>query len=150
MRPEASPRVNSAPAPRPNIEAPPEARSRTLELHGCRVVMRRVEGPEADEIFLNCQAPAGVTGPGGQAEAIYRAIRDVLAAEDADYGAVVSETVFVRDIPVTVEAVRAARRLVLGEAHRPGGAAPVLYLCHEALECYASFRCFLLQIYIVF
>lgn len=76
----------------------------------------RAVGPAATELFLSCQPPARVVAAGAQAEAIYRAIIELLEARGGSFGAVVSETIFLRPAPGTVESVRAARHRVLGGA----------------------------------
>jgi enamine deaminase RidA (YjgF/YER057c/UK114 family) len=97
--------------------------ARTIETHGCSIVLRRVDGPAARELFLHCQPPADVADPGLQAAAIYRAILGALEAEGGGFGSVVAETVFVRDLQANLAPVRAARRAVLAEHdvadHRP-------------------------------
>ena len=57
-----------------------ETELETIETHGCSIVLRRVEGPQARELFFHCQPPAAAAEPHRQAEAIYRAILGVLAA----------------------------------------------------------------------
>jgi enamine deaminase RidA (YjgF/YER057c/UK114 family) len=95
----------------------------TIEAHGCSIAIRRVEGPEATELFIHCQPPTGTVTPRLHAEAIYRAILDVLEAEGAGFGSVVTETVFLRNLHASVESVREARYRVLAEhggtTHRP-------------------------------
>jgi enamine deaminase RidA (YjgF/YER057c/UK114 family) len=95
----------------------------TFELHGCTIALRRLQGPDALEIFFNCQPPARIVDAGQQAEAIYRAILGVLDAEDANFGSVVTETIFLRNPQTDIESVRDARQQVLaaGEAttHNP-------------------------------
>lgn len=85
----------------------------TIEAHGCSIVLRRVEGPEARELFFSCQPPADLADAGSQAEAIYRAILDVLEAEGGTFRSIVSETVFLRNLQGSVESVRAARHNVI-------------------------------------
>jgi len=85
----------------------------TIESHGCSIVLRRVDGPAARELFLHCQPPAHTAEARAQAEAIYRAILDVLAAHGGGFGQVVTETLFLRNAQVSVGPVRAARRSVL-------------------------------------
>ena len=101
----------------------PHPLAETIETHGCRVVLRRVEGPEARELFFLCQPPAEASAAGPQAEAIYRAILVVLEAEGRSYESVVCETLFLRNLRADLEPVRAARRRVLaaceGPSHRP-------------------------------
>jgi hypothetical protein len=114
--------VSVEPAPHRRIEASRRA-AETIEVHGCPIVLRRFEGPAARELFFHCRPPAGIADAGRQADAIYRAILDVLAAVGAGFDAVVSETVFLRDLQQNIEPVRAARRRVLAEtgeaSHRP-------------------------------
>jgi enamine deaminase RidA (YjgF/YER057c/UK114 family) len=82
-----------------------------------------VAGPAVTELFLHCRPPAGIADAGRQASAVYRAIHRALESERGGFGSVVSETVFLRQLRLTVEAVREARRGVLAElgnaAHRP-------------------------------
>ena len=81
--------------------------------HGCTVVLRRVEGPEAREIYLHCQPPANVADPGRQAAAVYRAMLGALEAEGGSFESVVAETIFLRNLPAVIDPVREARRGVL-------------------------------------
>jgi len=94
----------------------------TIETHHCSIVLRRVEGPEARELFFLCQPLAEAAGSdaGTQAEAIYAAILGVLEAEGASFGSVVCETLFLRSLRADLESVREARRRALAA----GGAAP--------------------------
>jgi enamine deaminase RidA (YjgF/YER057c/UK114 family) len=95
----------------------------TIEAHGCSIVLRRVDGPAARELFFHCQPPAGIAEPHRQAEAIYRAIVAVLEREGGSFASVVSETVFLRNLRASIDPVRAARDGVLAAhgvtAHRP-------------------------------
>jgi len=107
--------------PRIKLSSGPIAES--IESYGCPIVLRRVDGPEARELFVHCQPPAEISDPGGQAAAIYRAILDVLESEGGSFGSVVSETVFLRKLRTNIDPVRDARRRVLAAcdsaAHRP-------------------------------
>ena len=95
----------------------------TIRSHGCSVVLSRIEGPAARELFLHCQPPADIADPGRQAAAMYRAILGVLENEGAGFGSVVVETIFLRDLQTNLEPLRAARHqaLAAGNAahHRP-------------------------------
>jgi enamine deaminase RidA (YjgF/YER057c/UK114 family) len=95
----------------------------TIRAHGCSIVLRRVEGPAARELFLHCQPPADVADPGLQAAAMYRAILGALEAEGGGFGSVVAETVFLRDVAANLKPVRRARHQVLtariAADHRP-------------------------------
>ena len=63
---------------------------------------------------MSCQPPASATAIDAQAAAIYRAMLSVLEAEGSGYGAVVAETVFLRDASADIESVRETRQQVLG------------------------------------
>ena len=102
---------------------PLHAIAETIETHGCSIVLRRVEGPEARELFFSCQPPSEAADARQQAEAAYRAILGVLEAEGGSFASVVSETLFLRSLRADLEPVRAARHRVLaaceGSSHRP-------------------------------
>ncbi len=106
----------------------PHPLAETIERHGCKVVLRRVEGPEARELFFSCQPPADAADAGQQAEAIYLAILDVLEAEGGSFESVVCETLFLRNLRANIESVRAARRRALaagaGSTRRSGSHRP--------------------------
>ncbi len=108
----------------------PHPLAETIEMHGCRVVLRRVEGPEARELFFSCQPPAEAADAGQQAEAIYRAILGVLESEGGSFESVVCETLFLRSLRTNIEPVRAARRRILaasaGSSHRPAPHRPAI------------------------
>jgi enamine deaminase RidA (YjgF/YER057c/UK114 family) len=93
----------------------PGSRSGQQEVHGCSIVLRRVAGPAADELYLHCQPPASRTDARWQADAIYRALCQVLEAEGGNFGSVVVETIFLRNLPTSLEPVRAARQRVVAE-----------------------------------
>lgn len=92
---------------------PSHPAAETIETHGCSIVLRRVEGPVARELFLGCQPPAAAADAGQQTEAAYRAILDVLEAEGGSFGSVVSETLFLRSLRADLDPVRATRQQVL-------------------------------------
>jgi enamine deaminase RidA (YjgF/YER057c/UK114 family) len=102
---------------------PPPPIAETIETDGCSIVLRRVAGPVARELFFGCQPPASTADPGQQAEAAYRAILGVLESEGGGFGSVVSETLFLRSLRTDLEPVRAARQRVLAASaapsHRP-------------------------------
>jgi 2-iminobutanoate/2-iminopropanoate deaminase len=101
----------------------PHLPAETIETHGCSIVLRRVEGPEARELFFHCQPPHEAAGAGGQTEAIYRAILGILQSEGGSFDSVVCETLFLRSLRADLEPIRAARHRVLaaieGMSHRP-------------------------------
>lgn len=84
----------------------------TIEQRGCRITVRRFDGPVADELFVHC-SPIETGDAGLQTETVYRGIVDILAAEGASFGAVVTETLFLRDIEADIDSVRDSRLRVL-------------------------------------
>ena len=132
--------MNSESSPGQKIAVPPHPTGARLQSHGCSITLRQVHGPLAREVFLHCQPPAGIDDAAGQADAIYRAIAGVLESAGASFGSVVSEMVFLRDLPANIDQVRAARQRVLTAnnrlSHRPAtteiGQPPLLE--HACLE----------------
>jgi enamine deaminase RidA (YjgF/YER057c/UK114 family) len=80
------------------------------------VTVRRFRGPIADHIFLLCQPAGGSASAARQAEDLYEALRAALAAEGTAPDALVTETLFFRDVRDGVPTARAARARVLGDA----------------------------------
>lgn len=101
----------------------PQQTSATIEARDCRVVLRRVVGPEATELFLHCQPTAAGANADRQAESTYRAMLAVLEDEGGSHASVVCETLFLRNLREDLVPVRGARGRVVaaGEssAHRP-------------------------------
>lgn len=115
--------LGTAPRSRAAAVDRPLHAAETIHAHGCSIVLRRVAGPLAREIYLNCQPPPEVTDPAGQAAAIYRAILVTLDAEGGSYEHVVAETLFLRDLHASLAPVREARGWALdawdAAEHRP-------------------------------
>jgi enamine deaminase RidA (YjgF/YER057c/UK114 family) len=92
----------------------------TISGHDCSIVLSRVDGPAAREIFLHCRPPVvGRLDPGRQAVAMYRAILGALEAEGGGFRSVVAETIFLHNLAADIGAVRAARREVLAACDAP-------------------------------
>lgn len=89
------------------------APSETIVVHGCLMVIRRVEGAQSRELFFTCQPPTEFADADLQAEAIYRAALHTLHAEGGNFDSVINETLFLRDLRSNIEPVRKARRRVL-------------------------------------
>ncbi|MEZ4278872.1 MAG: RidA family protein [Myxococcota bacterium] len=93
-----------------------------IEAQDCRVVVRRVVGPEATELFFQCQPTAAGASAERQAEAAYRAMFAVLEGEGGSPASIVCETLFFQNLRADLPSVRAARRRVVaaagGSAHR--------------------------------
>ena len=90
----------------------PDSFAETIEAHGCSIRLRRLNGPDAQELFFSCQPHTGATDASTQAAGIYRAIGDTLAAEGGSFDSVVAETVFLSNL-ADIGAVREARQQVL-------------------------------------
>jgi enamine deaminase RidA (YjgF/YER057c/UK114 family) len=97
----------------------PHPLAETIEMQGCSIVLRRVEGPEAGEFFFSCRPSADAADAGRQTEAIYRAIQGVLEVEGAGFESVVCETLFLRNLRADLEPIRAARHRVLAACEGP-------------------------------
>jgi len=85
-------------------------------LRGCTVTVRRVTDVAETQLFLSATPPAVEAAAGAQAQALYRALLDVLTDEGVTFGSVVRETVFFADIAADIDAVRASREAVLADA----------------------------------
>ena len=96
------------------VRRSPDSLAATIETHGCSIVLRRVDGTEAREIFLLCEPLDSDGSDGGdQAEAVYRAILAVLDGEGASEASIVRETLFLRSLQGDLDSVRGARRRIL-------------------------------------
>lgn len=115
--------MQSAPVGAQRTELPFRSVAEAIEAHGCSIVLSRVEGPEARELFLHCRPLIGLGDAGQQAAAMYRAILITLDNAGGSFENVVTETLFLRDLQASLASVREAR----GEAldtwdvteHRP-------------------------------
>ena len=86
---------------------------RRVETSRARSAVRRFRGPAADELFILCAPGDGRVDAARQADAVYEALLDTLAAEDAGPEAIVTETVFLSGIRAHLPAVRSARSRML-------------------------------------
>lgn len=93
---------------------PAQARAETIAFGGGRIVLRRVEGPVAREIFLLGEPAGADSDAGAQAAAIFAGIDACLAAEGAMWSDVRRETIFLASVARDLDAIRAARRAVVG------------------------------------
>jgi enamine deaminase RidA (YjgF/YER057c/UK114 family) len=115
--------MTPAPVLKSRADRPVHPVAEVVESLGCSLVLRRVRGPMASELFLHGRPPAEPAEPGRQAEAIYRAISAFLESEGGSFASVASETLFLRDPQAVVPAVRDGRLRALAAhgagAHRP-------------------------------
>lgn len=83
---------------------------------------RRIEGPEADELFIQCRPnPGEKDNIAQQTATIYRALDSLLREEHGSLALVVAETVFFRDIARDLEVFQRARQ----QFFNPGAGGPV-------------------------
>lgn len=85
----------------------------------CSTHVRRFAGPRADELTILCSPAPGSSDPFAQAEAAYRALAALLAAEGASFRDLTQEMLFCRDVqgelPLMLEA-RARALAGLGQS----------------------------------
>ena len=78
-------------------------------------VLRRFAGPEADELTILCRPEGRSPDPVHQAEAVYRALAALLAAHQASFRDLTSETLFLRDVRHELPLVLDTRTRVLAD-----------------------------------
>ncbi len=105
------------------MSPPPQVEN--IEVHGCSVILRRLDGPVARELYFSCQPNDGALDAESQAKAIYNALLHVLDNEGCGAEAIVCETLFLRSAESDIETVRGVRQRVLG-SHRGGSSAPAI------------------------
>jgi enamine deaminase RidA (YjgF/YER057c/UK114 family) len=98
----------------------PRSAVETTDTPGCSIALRRVDGPEARELFFHCRPSVASTDAGAQAEAIHRAIAGVLEAEGGIAGSFACETLFLRSA-ADLASVRAARDRAIAVCHESFG-----------------------------
>jgi len=96
----------------------------TLNLFGCDITLRRVEGPDALELFFSCKPNAKQHDAGEQAEAIYSAVAEILSSAGGDLSSLVSQTLFVRNVAANIDSVRQGRDRALAQCGAGGDYSP--------------------------
>jgi len=86
-----------------------------LEPAASSTVLRRFAGPEADELAILCRPEGRSPDTAHQAEAAYRALAKLLAAHQASFRDLTSETLFLRDIRHELPLVLDIRTRVLSD-----------------------------------
>jgi enamine deaminase RidA (YjgF/YER057c/UK114 family) len=81
----------------------------------CSTVFRRFAGPAADELAILCRPEGRSPDPVRQAEAVYRAFADLLAAQRTSFHDLTVETLFLRDIRRDLPLILGVRRQVLAD-----------------------------------
>ncbi len=80
---------------------------------GCLIALRRIEGPNATELFYTVKPDGTCASAGEQAKDIYIAIRDALLDEGGDLSSIISETIFMRNMANDIESVRLSKQSVI-------------------------------------
>ncbi len=94
MEIEAGARMNASPASGETGADSSAVAAEKSERNGCRVALRRFDGPDASELFLHAYSLSDTADAGLQADAVYKAIADVLADEGASFDATKGEAVY--------------------------------------------------------
>jgi enamine deaminase RidA (YjgF/YER057c/UK114 family) len=81
----------------------------------CSTSLRRFDGPEADELTVLCRPDGGLPDTLHQAEAAYRALAALLAANQSSFRDLTCETLFVRHAGRELPQVLDARTRVLAD-----------------------------------
>ena len=86
-----------------------------VDASACTTVSRRFVGPVADELAILCRPERRSPQTVHQAEAAYRALAALLAAQQASFRDLASETLFLRDVRRELPLVLDARTRVLAD-----------------------------------
>ncbi len=103
-------------------------------------VLRRFAGAEADELAILCRPEGRSADPVQQAEAAYRALAALLAAEQASFRELTCETLYLRDIGRELPRVLAARTRILAELGQSDCAPPPAFIGQAPVGEGASFE----------
>ena len=112
----------------------PHGSDRRVQPSRASIAVRRFSGPVADELFVQCRPDGSISDAAGQAEALYEALLEALASEGAGPEAIVSETVFFRQIREHFEVARRVRSRVLGAAGLDAGPAATTFIGQPPLD----------------
>jgi len=105
----------------------------------CATRVRRFAGPRADELAILCGPAPGAPDPARQAEAGYRALAALLAAEGASFLELTQETLFLRDIRRDLPLVLEARDRVLAALGQSASAPTPAFIGQAPLHVAAGF-----------
>jgi enamine deaminase RidA (YjgF/YER057c/UK114 family) len=94
-------------------------------------VLRRFAGPEADELAILCRPEGRSPGTAHQVEAAYRALANLLAANQSSCRDLTSETLLLRDVRQDLPLVLDIRTRVLAELGQ-GASAPLPAFIQQA------------------
>jgi enamine deaminase RidA (YjgF/YER057c/UK114 family) len=106
----------------------------------CATAVRRLAGPLADELAILCRPEGRSPDPADQAEAVYRGLAALLAAQQASFQDLASETLFLRDVRRTLPSVLDSRTRVLAELGESAGAPLPAFIQQAPVDPRASFE----------
>ncbi len=104
----------------------------TFDVRGCTITLRRVEGPQALELFFSCKPEGKHQEVQQQAEAAYGAVLEALDKEGGNLSSLVSETLFLRDITANIDLVRQGRGRAVELCDAEGNFSPAITEVEQA------------------
>lgn len=99
-----------------------------VDASACATVFRRFAGPVADELAILCRPEGRSPGTVHQAEAAYRALAALLAAQHASFQDLAGETLFLRDVRRELPLVLDIRARVLADLGQSTCAPPPAFI----------------------
>jgi len=108
--------------------------------NACSTRLRRFGGPEADEVAILCCPDARSLDTVHQAEAAYRALAALLAAQQASFQDLTRETLFVRDVRRELPLLLGARTRVLADLGQSACAPPPAFIQQAPVSQGTSFE----------
>jgi enamine deaminase RidA (YjgF/YER057c/UK114 family) len=107
---------------------------------GCSTVLRRFAGPAANEFAILCRPDPRSPDTVHQAEAVYRALAALLAAQQATFRDLTCETLFLRDVRRELPLVLGARTRVLADLGQSACAPLPAFIQQRPVDEGASFE----------
>ncbi len=103
-------------------------------------VLRRFAGPEANELAILCRPDTQSPDTVHQAEAVYRALAALLAAQQSSFRDLTCETLFLRDVRRELPLVLAARTRVLADVGQSADAPLPAFIQQAPVDQHAAFE----------
>lgn len=106
----------------------------------CSIILRRFAGPEANELAILCRPNPRSPDNAHQAEAAYRALAALLAAQQATFRDLASEMLFLRDIRRELPLVLDVRTRVLADLGQRACAPSPAFIQQAPVDQRAAFE----------
>ncbi len=103
-------------------------------------VLRRFAGPEANELAILCRPASRSPDTVHQADAVYRALAALLAAQQSSFHDITCETLFLRDVRRELPLVLAARTRVLADLGQSADAPLPAFIQQAPVDQRAAFE----------